>query len=122
MGGREILSIVGTLVLMVAVFVGAYYFSKYVGRHYRTRYGATKNLSILESQSVGKDGAILIVKAAGRAFLVGATPREFTLLGELDPDTLETPDAPSTTGGSFSDTFKTVLKGLGKKQDEGENR
>lgn len=107
---------------MIAVFVGAYYFSKYVGGHYRTRYGATKNLSILESQAVGKDGALLIVKAAGRAFLVGATPREITLLGELDPETLAETGTPNAVGTPFSDTFKSVLKGFGKKHDEGENR
>ena len=121
MDGRQVLSIVGTLALMIAVFVGAYYFLKYFGQHYRTRYGATKNLSILESQSVGKDGALLIVEAAGRAFLVGATPREFTLLSELDPETLTTPDSSESPKTDFSAAFKTALRGFGKKQDEGEH-
>ena len=47
---------------MVAIFVGAFYFTRYFGKHYRTRYGAAKNISVLESQAVGKDGALLIMK------------------------------------------------------------
>lgn len=119
---KEILTLIGTLVLMIAIFVAAYYFTKYYGKHYHTRYGATKNLSILESQAVGKDGALLIVKAAGRIFLVGTTPHTFTLLSELDPETIETPPEPEAVKKDFSATFKAALKSFGKKQDEGENR
>lgn len=122
MDWREVLSVVGTLALMIAVFAGAYYFSKYFGKRYGTRSGPTKNLSILEGQSVGKDGALLIVKVAGRAFLVGATPREFTFLSELDPETLEEPDDPDATKKDFSTAYKLAMKRFGKKQDEGEHR
>lgn len=121
MGWKEVLTIIGTLVLMIAVFVGAYYFSKYFGRRYGTRSGPAKNLSIFECQSVGKDGALLIVKAGERAFLVGATPREFTFLSELDPNTLAAPDPPDAAKKDFSATFKAAVKGLRKKQDEGEH-
>jgi len=121
LGWKEVLSIIGTLALMIAVFVGAHYFSKYFGKRYGTRSGPAKNLSILECQSVGKDGALLIVKAGKRAFLVGATPHEFTFLSELDPDTLEAPDPPEIAKRDFSAAFKTAIKGLGKKQDEGEH-
>ncbi|MGI5978954.1 MAG: FliO/MopB family protein [Oscillospiraceae bacterium] len=118
MDGKDVLSILGTLVLMIAVFVGAYYFSKYFGKHYyRTRYGATKNLSILESHAVGKDSALLIVKAAERTFLVGATPREFTLLSELDPETLQQPDESENVRPDFSSAFKNAIKNFGRKQD-----
>lgn len=111
-----------TLVMMIAIFVAAYYFTRYYGKHYRTRYGTTKNLSILESQAVGKDGALLIVKAADRTFLVGTTPHTFTLLSELDPDSLAADEAPQEAPPSFSAAFKTALKNIGKKQDEGEHR
>lgn len=122
MEGKEILTVVLTLVMMIAIFVGAYFFTRYYGKHYRTRYGTTKNLSILESQAVGKDGALLIVKAADRIFLVGTTPHAFTLLSELDPNTLETSAQAQEAPPSFSSAFKTALKNFGKKQDEGEHR
>ena len=122
MDGKEIVSLIGTLVLMVGIFVGAFYFTRYFGKHYHTRYGATKNLSILESQAIGKDGALLIVKAANRAFLVGTTPHTFTLLSELDPETLEMSQQQENVPPSFASAFKTALKGFGKKQDEGEDR
>lgn len=122
MGWKEVLSVVGTLALMIAVFAGAYYFSKYFGKRYGTRGGPAKNLSVFECQNVGKDGALLIVKAAGRAFLVGATPREFTFLSELDPKTLEEPDDPNLSEKDFSAAFRAAIKRFGKKQDEGEHR
>lgn len=106
---------------MIAVFVSAYFFSKYVGKRYGTRSGPAKNISILECRNIGKDGTLLIVKAGERAFLVGATPRAFTFLSELDPDTLEAPDPPDAVKKDFSAAFKTAIKSLGKKQDEGEH-
>lgn len=122
LGWKEVLSVIGTLALMIAVFAGAYYFSKYFGRRYGTRSSPAKNLSILEGQNVGKDGALLIVKVAGRAFLIGATPREFTFLSELDMEMLEEPDDPDATKKDFSTAFKSAMKSFGKKQDEGEHR
>ena len=118
---KEILSMLGTVILMIAVFVGAYYASKFVGKNYQPRYGASKNLSVLESHSVGKDKALLIVKAADKAFLVGSTPHEFTLISELNPDELLDVPENIPEKKDFSSILRTALAGK-KKQNEGEDK
>lgn len=116
----EILSAIGTLVLMIAVFVGAYYVSKLVARGYNLpgKGANEKRVSVLESTRVGKDSAIMVVKAGERVFLVGATPRELNLLSELDAESF--PDTPAQ--GFQKQSFRAVLKGVlnGKNGASGE--
>jgi len=118
----EIASMVGTIILMIAVFAGAYYVSKFVGKRYQPRNGVTRNISILESQNVGKDKALLIVKAANRAFLIGTASHEFTLISELNPeDLIDVPEV-NPVKKDFSAVLRSALLGKEKKQDEGEDR
>ncbi|NLH00813.1 MAG: flagellar biosynthetic protein FliO [Clostridiales bacterium] len=122
MNGSEILSMIGTVILMIAVFAGAYYVSKFVGKHYQPRYGDSRNMSVIESQSLGKDKALLIVKTAGKAFLIGSTPHEFTLISELDPDTLTEDSEYKPEKKDFSAILRNALTGKDKKRVEGEER
>jgi flagellar biosynthetic protein FliO len=117
----EILSMIGTVVLMIAVFVGAYYVSRFVGKKYQPRNGTSRNISILESQPVGKDRALIVVKAANKAFLVGATPHEFTLISELNPDDLSDLPESKPSKKDFSSVFRSVIMGGDKKQNGGES-
>lgn len=119
---KEIVSMIGTVILMIAVFVGAYYASKFIGKNYQPRYGMSKNLSILESHSVGKDKALLIVKTANRAFLIGSTPHEFSLISELNPDDLVDETENMSVKKDFSSVLRSALAGKQKKQDEGDDR
>ncbi len=116
----QIASMVGTVILMVAVFVGAYYVSKFIGKRYQPRNGIAKNITIIESQNVGKDKALFIVKAANRAFLIGSSPHEFSLISELDPENII--DVPETSPfkKDFSSVLRSALLGKEKKQNEGE--
>ena len=122
MGGwQEVLSVAGTIVLMIAVFAAAYFVSKYVGRHYRPKYGSSKNITVMESTVIGKDRTLLLVKAGDKHLLVGATPNEFTTLCELDAEQLRFETAVyETTQTDFVSTFRDVLKGKFKKPDDGE--
>lgn len=121
MNWTEILSMIGTIVLMIAVFVGAYYVSKFVGKRYQTRYDFSKNISILESRNIGKDKALLIVKAGDKAFLVGSSPHQLTLIGELNPDGLVEVTNEMPEKRDFSSVLRTALKGKDKKHGGGEN-
>lgn len=120
--GTEILSMIGTVLLMIAVFVGAYYVSKFVGRNYQPRNGASNNLSVLESHAVGKDRSLLIVKVANKAFLVGSTPHEFTMISELNPEDLVDMHNSIQIKKDFSSVLRAALAGKQKKQDEGEDK
>ena len=54
-GVLTVLQGIGTLVLMLAVFVGAYYFSKFLSKKYQPKYGDARNIEIIERMAVGKD-------------------------------------------------------------------
>lgn len=118
---REIVSMIGTVILMIAVFAGAYYASKYVGKRYQPRSGASKNLSVLESQTLGKDRSLLIVKAANKVFLVGATPHEITLISELDAQQISESTENVPARKDFSSVLRSALVNR-KTHDEGEKR
>lgn len=117
----QIMSMIGTVILMIAVFVGAYYVSKFVGKRYQPKSGAAKNISVLENQSVGKDKSLIIVKAANKAFLIGSAAHEFTLISELDPESILDVPEQSPFKKDFSFVFRSALLGKEKKQNEGEN-
>jgi len=117
----EPLSIIGTIILMIAVFAAAYYVSKYVAKHYKPNYGFSKNITVIDSTLISKDRSLLLVKVGGKTLLIGSTPNEFTLLSELDAEqfaaSFETAQAPQN---DFISTFRNVLKGIIKKPDDGE--
>ncbi|MEA4896424.1 MAG: flagellar biosynthetic protein FliO [Oscillospiraceae bacterium] len=120
-GWTEVLSIIGTLVLMAAVFAAAYFVSKYVGKHYKPSFGLSKNISVIDSAVVGKDRSLLLVKVGEKALLIGSTPNEFTLLSELEAGQFEaaseTEQAPQK---DFITTFRSVVKSKLKRTDDGE--
>jgi flagellar biogenesis protein FliO len=108
----EVLSIIGTVVLMLAVFVGAYYVSKYVGKHYQPGHGFSKNITVLDSANVGKDRALLIVRVGEKAFLIGSAPQAFTLLSELDAEQFAAVSAEAPPSQKdFLSVFRGVIKG-----------
>lgn len=111
-GIMSVLSMVGTLLLMAAVFVGAYYVSKLVSRRYQPRAGAAHNsMEVLDRLALGKDQALLLVRTAGRVFLLGVTQQHIERIEELDPDLLPDPAAASDqTKPDFRATFKDALK------------
>lgn len=114
-GYPEILSIVGTIVLMIAVFAAAFFVSKYIGKHFKPYSGSSGRICIIENVPVGKDRSLLIVKTGGKVFLIGSTPNEFTMLSELDIEQfaadskIEEP-LPKDFISTFRDVLKSKLK------------
>lgn len=97
---------------MLAVFVGAYYVSKFVGKRYQPRYGLSRNITVLDSAAVGKDRSLLIVKVGEKAFLIGSAPQAFTLLSELDAQQLAAASAEAPPPQKdFLSVFRGVIKG-----------
>lgn len=115
----EVLSMVGTLLLMIAVFVGAYYVSKLVGKRYSLHdTGTSKKLKVIESTPVGKDSAVMVIKAGERVFLIGATPRELTFLSELDAESF--PDTPGQERPkqNFGSILRSAISGKNSTSQE----
>ncbi len=112
---EEILSIVLMLLLVIGVFVAAYFTSKFVGGRYQTSMTKGKQrIDIIERKTIGKDQYLLLVKVEGKTLLLGATPQNVNKLDELellpldegeDTDSTQTLSTPK-----FSDIFKDMLK------------
>lgn len=127
---EQILSILGTLFLMILVFAAAYFVSKWLAKGFPggglQRTGS--RIRVLDRAMLGKDQSLMIVKADGRVYLLGVTSQQITKLDELDPeDYLADP-----AGGAGGADFKSVLQGrlsewagstgwFGKKRGEGED-
>jgi flagellar protein FliO/FliZ len=111
LGYPEILSVIATIVLMIAVFAAAYFVSKYIGKHYKPNAGSSKHLSVIENAVVGKDRSLLIVKVGEKAFLIGSTPAQFTLLSEVDAAQYKAEDSNAAPAPKdFISTFRDVIK------------
>ena len=82
-----LVSTIGTLVLMIAVFVGAYYTSKVVGTKYQgSKINGKSNIDIIERKAIGKDQAIVIVKVCDKVVLLGVTHDNIQKIDTLDPE------------------------------------
>ena len=120
---QDVLTAIGTLILMIADFVGAYYASKFVGRTYRPRHAYSKNLTIIDSTPIGRNSSLLIIKVAGKVMLIGVTAQGLSMLSELDADQFEdVPGDAEAPGKDFASAFKEVLKSTFRKPGEGENK
>lgn len=109
---KTILTAVGMLLMMVAIFAGAYWVPKLIAKNYRGSGTLPDKLRIISKVPLGKDQSLIVVRAADRLFLLGATSHDISLITELDPADfpLATPEAPTITGADFSSVLKNVFK------------
>ena len=94
----QILSVLGLLAVILLVMAGAYWFTRWAGQSmggglFITRGG---RFQVLDRASIGRDQALLVVKAGQRYLLLGSTPAGLTLLTELTREEGESwePSAP----------------------------
>ena len=83
----QILSVLSLLAVILLVLVGAYFFTRWAGQAagsglFSARRGGGQ-LQILDRANLGRDQALLVVKAGQRYLLLGCTPAGLTLLAEL---------------------------------------
>ncbi len=104
----QVLSMVGTLLLMLLVFVGAYFAARWMGRNYRGRgvSGQAAHMQLLERLPLGKDQSLLVVRVEDRVFLLGATPQHIEKLDELAPDLFAQAVEGEPGGGDFLSVLK----------------
>ena len=82
----DLISLLGTLVVIALVMAGAYAFTRWAGT--RLSGGLSfkpggSRLKILDRAALGKDQSLLMVQAGERYLLLGSTPTGLTLLAEL---------------------------------------
>ncbi len=109
---------IGTIVLMLLVFVGAYFFSKFAAKQYQPRFGAAKNIEIIERMVVGKDQSLALVRVSGRVFLLAFTAQSVTKIEEMDSSLFPVDTEVQKTGENFMNFFTDAYKNLLNKKNE----
>ncbi len=106
---ESIISVIVTLLFIVAIFVGAYFTTKFVGGKYQ--FSTSKNkMKVLERTAMGKDTSLVIVKVDGKVFLLGVTAHGFTKIEELNPESFPDEVVEDYSNKNFSEIFKETLK------------
>ena len=117
----EVLSLLGILLVLLLVLAGCYLFTRWAGVGLGGRLGLTPSggrLRVLERLTTGRDQSLLVVKAAGRYFLIGSSPSGFSLLAELTQEEgalWETPP-PSDGAAKAPPDFRSLLRQLREKK------
>lgn len=116
---KEILAIVGMLILMCGVFVLTYYASKLMGSRYNGKSAKASKIEVVDRAYIGKGQTLLLAKVADKIILLGATPQTISALGEFSPDSFEWDEAEKEKAVSFFDTLKEAIKTKGGKKTGG---
>ena len=115
-----VLSVIGMLAVVLLVLVGTYLFTRWAGRNLGS-FGALPGgqIQVLDRVNLGRDQAILVVRAGQRYLLLGSTPSGVTLLAELTREEGENwrPPAPQP-GGSGKPDFQALLKRMREKKND----
>jgi flagellar biogenesis protein FliO len=115
-----ILTGIGTIVLMLLVFVGAYYFSKFVSKKYQPKYGNVRNIEIIERMTVGKDQSLALVRVSGKVFLLAFTAQSVTKIEEMDASLFPENTVVQNAGeNNFMTFFTDAYNNLLNKKNEG---
>ncbi len=112
---------IGTIVLMLAVFVGAYYFSKFFAKQYQPKIGGKlKNIEIIERMAVGKDQSLALVRVSDKVFLLAFTAQSVTKIEEMDASLFPENTVVQNTGeNNFMTFFTDAYNNLLNKKNEG---
>lgn len=104
-----ILSAIGTLVLMLLVFYGAYRVSKLVGHRYQPSSGGS--IRILQRQPLGKDRELILVQCAEKVYLLGVTDGSIQVLAEPDlSDDVLVPPSPQPSTKDFASLLRDACR------------
>ena len=115
-----ILSAVGFLAVILLVLAGAYVFTRWAGEHLGAGFVSVAGggrLRVLDRAGLGKDQAVLVVRAGQRYLLLGSTPAGVTLLAELSQEEGEAWEPPAPPVGSEQKTdFRALFQRLREKK------
>ena len=115
-----ILSAVGFLAVILLVLAGAYMFTRWAGRNLNggllTGRGGGR-IQVLDRAVLGRDQALLVVRAGERYLLLGSTPAGVTILAELSQEEGEAWEPPASPAGSEPKTdFRALFQRLREKK------
>lgn len=103
----EVLSMMGSLVLIVLVLVLTYYATRWYARK-MGHAGAGKYIKVLDKTTLSAGSSVAVIKVGDRYYLVGTGDKQVNLLSELE-DFQEINPQQMTGDASFSKMFKNVM-------------
>ena len=109
--GRTILVLGLVIGLLVGLARVAQRWQRRAGRPARDAWGV--QVDVVSRRTVGKSAALLVVRVAGRTFLVGQSAQQLTLLSEIDGDASASPEGPADIGVGHARTPGTAWWGSG---------
>ncbi len=117
----QILSVLGLLAVVLLVLVGAYFFTRWAGQNMGSGLFALRSgqLQVLDRAALGRDQALLVVKAGQRYLLLGSSTAGVTLLAELtreEGECWEAPVSPQGPEGKQSPNFRALMRRLKEKK------
>ncbi|MCL2121376.1 MAG: flagellar biosynthetic protein FliO [Clostridiales bacterium] len=79
-------SMIGFFLLMILIFVGAYYATRWMGRHYTTSSSSSQEMRVVDKLALSREQYLLIVETGGKTLLLGVSPQRIENLAELDSE------------------------------------
>lgn len=102
------MTLIGSLVVMVAVLVLTYYASRwYAGRMSKTATG--KHIKIVDKVTAGPGCALIVVQAGERFYLLGQSDKNLQLICELTDFTPDIADVPAAQA-PFAQLLNNLIK------------
>jgi len=99
--------------LIILIIAAAYYVTKFVASKTTGPRGGGE-IRIRSAVSLGKDRQLVIAEIGGKAYLLGVTPQHVELVGELDPQKLDSgrpEESPEPPRRDFSREFWERFRG-----------
>lgn len=117
----QVLSVAGLLAIILLVLAGAYFFTRWAGQNMGGGLFAARGgrIQVLDRAAVGRDQALLVVKAGQRYLLLGSTPTGLTLLAELtreEGECWDPPIPPERPEAKRSPDFHALIQRLREKK------
>lgn len=106
---QEVLSLIGSLLLIGLVLVLTYYATRWYARRAGRQTTSGKYIRVLDRSMLGAGAFAVIIEVSGRYYLLAVADKSVTLLREL-PDFEETDDPPFADGVPLSRSFRQLLE------------
>ncbi len=103
----------GMLVVMVLVFVGAYWASRILAQHYQGGGGRSGNIKILERTAVGQGSWLVLAQVGKQIHLLGVTAKEIRCLATFPQEDIATIEPKSMSPISFQEILHSFKQGGG---------
>ncbi|MEE3392235.1 MAG: flagellar biosynthetic protein FliO [Lachnospiraceae bacterium] len=108
-----LLSLLGLLVLMVAILFAAHYVTKWYAGSGLIR-SHSRNMKVIETLSCGPGRDIMIVKVGNRYYLLSATKDRIEYLTEVSSDDIFLPEDPKASEAGNITFKEAFMKEAGK--------